>query len=221
MVAKQKHELALKLHNAGKDADLKRTLIEYNAIGVETSLNNNSINGNTKLTKEIGSKYINKLLSTAKNREARNNIAKERLIQRRQDEEAEIYGETEVFVTAAYKKKLDDDKKQEEILHDIGYLDRSKSTSIPTNDGSSKVIYINNIGDACEKNIPLTGPKPLNIDNKANKPVMNNKCVVADMQPIKRQEVKKAPLTVEEKLMAARERYEQRKSQRNRSNIIF
>ena len=48
MVAKHKHELALKLQNTSKDADLERTLAEYNAIGSETNLKNNSINVNTK-----------------------------------------------------------------------------------------------------------------------------------------------------------------------------
>eukprot|EP00942_MAST-04A_sp_MAST-4A-sp1_P012378 g12378.t1 len=116
MIEKQQQEVGLK---SKKDEEFERSLAEY-----ETEIAKEDF-VLQKVTKEKGSKYINTLLSTAKNREARNNIAKERLIQRRQDEEAAIYGDTETFVTAAYKKKLDDNIRQEQRLENIGFLDKT------------------------------------------------------------------------------------------------
>ena len=209
MIEKQQQEVGLK---SKKDEEFERSLAEY-----ETEIAKEDV-VLQKVTREKGSKYINTLLSTAKNREARNNIAKERLIQRRQDEEAAIYGDTETFVTAAYKKKLDDNIRQEQRLENIGFLDKSKSTAALNN--NNKVIFIDNSSDGAGNNKMKKDEnnKEEKEDDVTQQKMETNTTKNNNSRNFDENNI---ILTIEEKLKLATKNYQIRKLKREQQGIVF
>jgi coiled-coil domain-containing protein 55 len=60
------------------------------------------------------SKYIDQLMEKAREREKQRDLVWEKKLQREVEAEKHIYGETEEFITSAYKKKLEENRKFEE-----------------------------------------------------------------------------------------------------------
>jgi coiled-coil domain-containing protein 55 len=58
-------------------------------------------------------KYIESIIATSKIREKEQERMKERKLVRERQKEDELYGDTEKFMTSAYKKKLEEEKKWE------------------------------------------------------------------------------------------------------------
>ena len=58
-------------------------------------------------------KYIESIIATSKIREKEQERMKERKLIRERQKEDELYGDTEKFMTSAYKKKLEEEKKWE------------------------------------------------------------------------------------------------------------
>ena len=62
------------------------------------------------------SKYISNLVSEAEKRKKRMERSKERMLQKRQNEEAGKYGSTESYITPAYKQKLLEERGEDGLL---------------------------------------------------------------------------------------------------------
>jgi len=82
--------------------------------------NDNSSNHHPLLSSEGSSnlpkpkpKYIESIIATSKIREKEQERMYERKLMRDRKKEDELYGDTEKFMTSAYKKKLEDEKKWE------------------------------------------------------------------------------------------------------------
>ncbi|CAG4964982.1 unnamed protein product [Colias eurytheme] len=113
---------------------------------------------NAKTKEEKKPKYIENLLKTANKRKLENERRVERQIQKEREKEGEEFADKEVFVTSAYKKKLEElrleeeKEKREEYLEKIGdvtkqqdlggfyrHLYEQKLGSKPDNEPDTKV----------------------------------------------------------------------------------
>lgn len=85
-----------------------------------------------KTTEVKEAKYINRLMIVAEKRKLENESRLERKIQKERDAEGDKYKDKEVFVTSAYRaklealKKADEEARREEYLEDIGDVRKQK-----------------------------------------------------------------------------------------------
>ena len=91
----------------------------YDYDGAYDSFKSNDTSNNHPLLSSEGSsnlpkpKYIESIIATSKIREKEQERMYERKLMRERKKEDELYGDTEKFMTSAYKKKLEDEKKWE------------------------------------------------------------------------------------------------------------
>ena len=87
--------------------------VHYDAIAEERTQKEDEKRA-AKLKNRGQSRYINDLVKAREIRDRDNEIATERMIRKRNDEEGKEFGNTEKFVTEGYKKKLEERRKWEE-----------------------------------------------------------------------------------------------------------
>ena len=193
MLAKQQNGRGSKLQEDTRK-ELDSAIAAYSSLGNEKEKIKNTRDNLDKAKHE--SKYIDKLLSTSKSREVRNSIAKERMIQKRQDAESAIYGTTEEFFSEAYKHKVAEQQKQEKILYNKGFLKSITTTKQDTSLNTRKV-------DAAISKAPTTS-KVVHDENGSNG------FLLLDVE-----------MSIAAKLELAKRKYKERQSIRMRNNIIF
>ena len=100
---------------------LKDDIEVYDYDGAYDTFKSNDTTSNHPLLSSEGSsnlvkpkpKYIETIIATSKIREKEQERMYERKIMRERKKEDELYGDTEKFMTSAYKKKLEEEKKWE------------------------------------------------------------------------------------------------------------
>ena len=196
MLTKQQNGLDSLNENARKDID--DAIAAYNNLGDETVKIKKKRENLDKANNT--SKYIDKLLCTAKSREVRNSIAKERMIKKRQDADSAIYGATEEYFSEAYKHKLAEQEKEEKILYSKGFLKSVSSTYPETQRESGSNTQKIDIGT----NIEHTALKIAHDQTSSNAVVIN-----------------RVEMSIETKLELAKRKYKERQRTRRRNNINF
>lgn len=110
------------------------TIFQYDEVYDEMSANREEAK-KAKSTECRQSKYINKLLISAEKRKVEYETRVERKVQKEREAEGDKYKDKEVFVTAAYREKLEAMKKaaeeaqREEYLENIGDVRKQKDLS--------------------------------------------------------------------------------------------
>lgn len=110
------------------------TIFQYDEVYDEMSTNREEAK-KAKTTEVRQSKYINKLLVAAEKRKIEYESRVERKVQKERDAEGDKFKDKEVFVTAAYRQKLEAMKKaeeeaqREEYLESIGDVRKQKDLS--------------------------------------------------------------------------------------------
>lgn len=110
------------------------TIFQYDEVYDDISANREEAK-KAKSTEIRQSKYINKLLVAAEKRKVEYETRLERKVQKEREAEGDKYKDKEVFVTAAYREKLEAMKKaaeeaqREEYLENIGDVRKQKDLS--------------------------------------------------------------------------------------------
>lgn len=110
------------------------TIFQYDEVYDEMSANRDEAK-KAKSTDNRQAKYIDRLLVTAEKRKIEYETRIERKVQKEREAEGEKYKDKEVFVTAAYREKLESMKKaaeeaqREEYLENIGDVRKQKDLS--------------------------------------------------------------------------------------------
>lgn len=136
------------------------TIFQYDEVYDDISANREEAK-KAKSTEVRQAKYINKLLVAAEKRKAEYETRVERKVQKEREAEGDKYKDKEVFVTAAYRQKLEAMKKaaeeaqREEYLENIGDVRKQKDLS-----GFYRHMYEQKLGT--DKHVE---PKPSEADS--------------------------------------------------------
>ncbi|XP_037940029.1 nuclear speckle splicing regulatory protein 1-like [Teleopsis dalmanni] len=124
------------------------------------------------------SKYITRLLEVAERRKLENELRIERQVQKEREAEGEEFKDKEIFVTAAYRskleemRKLEESEKRDEYLEDIGDVKKQKNI-----DGFYRYLYEQKTEKTEPKEVQKpTLPEVSSNDNEMEyKPIKSNK----------------------------------------------
>ncbi|EFA80207.1 hypothetical protein PPL_07029 [Heterostelium album PN500] len=213
-----------KLHNAALEED--STVFDYDGVYDQMKKQEKQTARKQQQSMITGKpKYIQNLMAEADRKKRENERVKDRIIQKEREAEGDLYKDKEVFLTSGYKKKLEERKRQEEIdrqaelshdvtkKKDLSDFHRNLYNTIVDNndDNSSNQENINNNNNNSSKN----NEKEYNNNNNKRKqhyyaPVIERKETVKEV-------IKQYPRrNDEDSINAARERYLQRKLNRNK-----
>lgn len=146
------------------------TIFQYDEVYDEINTNREEAK-KAKSTENRQSKYISRLLVTAEKRKLEYETRLERKVQKERDAEGDKFKDKEVFVTAAYREKLEAMKKaeeeaqREEYLESIGDVRKQNDLS-----GFYRHVYEQTVGnDKEETKLPEEKPAIKKIDDKLSK----------------------------------------------------
>lgn len=118
-------------------------------------------------------KYIERLLHTAAKRKIENERRIERQVQKEREEEGEQFKDKEAFVTASYRKKLEELRKAEEEEAREAYLEEIGDVKRQGNlDGFYRHIYAQKLEDeksVVKPDLPSTSEEPKDIKKPKSK----------------------------------------------------
>lgn len=107
------------------------TIFQYDEVYDEMAANREEAK-KAKTTEVKEAKYINRLMVAAEKRKLENESRMERKVQKERDAEGDKYSDKEVFVTSAYRaklealKKAEEESRREEYLEQIGDVTKQK-----------------------------------------------------------------------------------------------
>ncbi|XP_022821886.1 nuclear speckle splicing regulatory protein 1 isoform X1 [Spodoptera litura] len=144
------------------------TVYQYDEIYEEMVSKKDKEKAKTKEEKKP--QYIENLMKAANKRKVENERRIERQVQKEREKEGDEFKDKEVFVTSAYKKKLEEmrleeeKEKREEYLENIGDVMKQKDLG-----GFYRHLYEQKLGrDKTEENVEATKPEELEENLKKN-----------------------------------------------------